>query len=81
MISLAPLTEEIRDELAGNGLPFARALPRLQATFPIGTVEDLSRAQRATRSSSAGDRFCRSSRWVFSCWAWCSPAGVCVRSG
>lgn len=46
-ISLAPLTEEIRHELVATGVPFASALPRLQAGLPIGTVEDLSRAQRA----------------------------------
>lgn len=46
-ISLAPLTDEIRQELVARGVPFAQELPRLRAGLPVGTVADLSRAQRA----------------------------------
>jgi hypothetical protein len=46
-VRIASLADTVRDELAAAGLPFAEALPRIEATVPIGTTEDVARAQRA----------------------------------
>ncbi|NUR08962.1 MAG: hypothetical protein HOQ22_15165 [Nocardioidaceae bacterium] len=44
-IELSTLTDALRDQLTEAGVPFASALPEVQATYPVGDVQDLQRAQ------------------------------------
>ncbi|QNN54262.1 hypothetical protein [Nocardioides mesophilus] len=46
-VRLAALSTTLRKELVAAGVPFAETLPKVQATYTIGTVEDLQRAQVA----------------------------------
>jgi hypothetical protein len=44
-VQLAPLGTEIRRQLDQAGVPFARSLPLVDATLPIGHADDLVRAR------------------------------------
>jgi hypothetical protein len=46
-LQLATLATAVRRELIDAGVPFAAALPQVQASLPIGHVHDLARAQQA----------------------------------
>ncbi len=46
-LRLATLATAIRQELIDADVPFAAAIPQVQATFPIGNADDLAKAQRA----------------------------------
>lgn len=45
-IRLGTLSTAVRQELVDAGVPFAAALPRIEASFPIGNTADLSRARQ-----------------------------------
>jgi hypothetical protein len=53
-VRLAPLSGTLRHALARAGVPFASLLPRLDTTYPLGTVRDLHRARRAYAALDAG---------------------------
>jgi hypothetical protein len=46
-IKVATLATAIKTELTSAGVPFADKIPEVQGSFPIGTVQGLSKAQRA----------------------------------
>lgn len=46
-LRLGPLSASVREEVDKAGIPFSGAIPRTEATYPLGTVEDLGRAQTA----------------------------------
>ena len=48
-LRLGPLAAAVREEVDRAGLPIAGAIPRTDTTYPLGTTEDLGRAQTAYR--------------------------------
>lgn len=47
VLRLDALAEAVRDEVARAGPGFGAAIPRVQATYPVGNVEELARARAA----------------------------------
>ena len=48
-LRLGPLAAAVREEVDQAGLPFGVAIPRTDTTYPLGTTEDLGRAQAGFR--------------------------------
>jgi hypothetical protein len=48
-LRLGPLSAAVREEVDKAGIPFSGAIPRTDTTYPIGSTEELGRAQTAYR--------------------------------
>ena len=48
-LRLGPLAAAVREEVDKAGIPFSGAIPRTDTTYPIGTTEELGRAQTGFR--------------------------------
>ena len=46
-LRLGPLAAAVREEVDKAGIPFSGAIPETDTTYPIGTTDDLGRAQTA----------------------------------
>ena len=53
-LRLDALSGTLKQAMAEAGIPFASSLPRLSATYPVGTVRDLHRARVAYAALDAG---------------------------
>jgi len=53
-LRLHALSGTLKQAMAEAGIPFASSLPRLSATYPVGTVRDLHRARVAYAALDAG---------------------------
>ena len=48
-LRLGPLAAAVREEVDKAGIPFSGAIPRTDTTYPIGTTDELGRAQTGFR--------------------------------
>ncbi|MGA9746448.1 MAG: hypothetical protein WBQ50_03225 [Nocardioides sp.] len=48
-LRLGPLSAAVREEVDKAGIPFSGAIPRAESTYPLGSTDDLGRAQIAFR--------------------------------